>query len=119
MPGTLCHWEILTADVARAEKYYGDLFGWEFKREMGDDYIFAITGKSPAGAIGKAPEGTKIGDNLSIYFQVDDCAGYLNKAVSLGGKEIKGKTEIPGYGWYGVFADPDGNNIGLFEAPKK
>ena len=38
----------------------------------------------------------------------------LEKAVNLGAKKVKEKTEIPNVGWFGLFTDLDGNTIGLF-----
>lgn len=38
----------------------------------------------------------------------------LEKAVELGGRKVKEKTEIPDIGWFGLFTDLDGNTIGLF-----
>jgi predicted enzyme related to lactoylglutathione lyase len=118
MAGTVCHFEISTKDTAKAEKFYKDLFGWKITEGMGRDYLFVDTGKEPGGAIGKS-ENISHGDYLNLYFQVDDCAAYLKKAASLGGKVVTEKTEIPSHGWYGKFADLDGNNIGLFEALEK
>ncbi|MFH1891540.1 MAG: VOC family protein [Candidatus Zixiibacteriota bacterium] len=118
MAGTLCHFEISTKDPAKAEKFYTDLFGWKITHDMGDDYLFVNTGQEPSGALGKS-DNIKLGDNINMYFQVDDCTAYLKKAVSLGATLVKAKTEIPGHGWYGLFTDLDGNSIGLFEALKK
>ena len=85
----------------------------------GDDYLFVHTGQEPDGAIGKADEELKPGNGVCFYFEVDDCAAYCDKAVSLGGSQIKEKAEISGHGWYALFGDLDGNCIGLFEALKK
>ncbi len=119
MPGTLCHFEIITNDVLKAEKFYTELFGWTISRAYGDDYLFVHTGQEPDGAIGKADEELKPGNGVCFYFEVDDCAAYCDKAVSLGGSQIKEKAEISGHGWYALFGDLDGNCIGLFEALKK
>lgn len=50
--------------------------------------------------------------------QVDDINAMLRKAVKLGGKKVKEKTEIPNVGSFDLFTDLDGNIIGLF-TPKQ
>jgi len=115
MNGTLCHFEIFTKDPARAEKFYGDLFGWQFSHDMGNDYILFNPGKGAGGAISKVEEFTP---SVGLYFEVDSIDGYLKKAGSLGAESITAKTEIPGHGWYAIFRDPDGNSIGLYEDAK-
>ena len=57
------------------------------------------------------PAGTVI-----VYVGTDDITASLEKAEALGGKTLVPKTEIPGMGWFGIFADPTGNKIGLFTA---
>lgn len=118
MAAPICHFEIFTKDTKKAEDFFGNLFGWKFSHEMGDDYPFIDTGSDPGGALVKNPDFTP-GGGTGFYFHVDDCAGVLEKAVSLGGKKIRDKTEIPEHGWYAHFEDLDGNTIGLFEALKK
>ena len=53
------------------------------------------------------------GDVL-VYVATDDVQASLAKAESLGGKTLVPKTEIPKIGWFGIFADPTGNKVGLF-----
>jgi len=49
---------------------------------------------------------------------VDDIDTMLEKAVKLGAKKVKEKTEIPNIGWYSLFTDLDDNTIGLFTQKK-
>jgi predicted enzyme related to lactoylglutathione lyase len=39
----------------------------------------------------------------------------LPKPQSQGGRVITPKTHLPGVGWWGMFADPDGIPIGTLE----
>ena len=41
------------------------------------------------------------------------------KAKSLGGSILKGRTEVPGEGFFAVIADPTGGTIALWEALRK
>jgi predicted enzyme related to lactoylglutathione lyase len=55
----------------------------------------------------------KPGDVL-LYIDSDDIEVDLKKAVKLGGTLVREKTEIPGFGWFGVFKDPTGNPIAVY-----
>jgi len=67
----------------------------------------------PGGGLMKA-EG-QIPPYSIIYIGVPSVSEYLEKAVSLGGKIQVPRTEIPGNGAFGIFADPDGIMSGVFE----
>lgn len=113
MKNAFCHIEINTTNLKRAEKFYGDLFGWKINSEMMSNYSLFECPSPPGGGIAQV-EKVNPGDSLMFYVEVDDIPKYLSKAANLGGKEVTPKTDIPNVGWFGVFADPDGNKIGLF-----
>ena len=50
-----------------------------------------------------------------FYVQVDDISAQLAKAEQLGGKVVVPKVDIPSYGSFAWFGDPDGNVIGLWK----
>ena len=113
MKNAFCHIEIMTTNLKRAEKFYGDLFGWRINSEAMSKYSLFETPNPPGGGIAEVPK-VNPGDGLMFYVEVDDIPKYLSQAQSLGGKQVTPKTDIPNIGWFGVFADPDGNKIGLF-----
>ena len=46
---------------------------------------------------------------------VDDLDGYLERADKLGGRTLAPPMDLPsGYGRIALFADPDGNTVGLW-----
>ena len=52
---------------------------------------------------------------VKIYMRVSDLDAYLDKAEALSGKRLVPPTDLPGdYGRFAVFADPDGNAVGLW-----
>jgi len=57
--------------------------------------------------------------NWLAYVTVDDVAASTKKAKSLGATVMKDVTEVPGYGWFSVIADPTGAPLGLWKAAKK
>ena len=110
---SICHIEISCKNAARAGRFYEDLFGWNIDNSMGEEYLFLQPKIGVGGALAQNASHCP-GDNVIFYVEVDDIDAFLKKAVQLGGKEVRVKTEIPGHGWYGHFVDPDGNKIGLF-----
>jgi len=48
------------------------------------------------------------------YIDIEDIDGTFQQITAQGGKVLQPKTEIPGYGWFGIFADPTGNQVGLY-----
>jgi len=48
--------------------------------------------------------------------RVDDLDTYLARAATLGGSTVVPPMDLPGgYGRIAVFADPDGNPVGLWQ----
>jgi predicted enzyme related to lactoylglutathione lyase len=47
--------------------------------------------------------------------KVEDLETFLARAESLGGQRLVPPTDLPGdYGRFAIFADPDGNAVGLW-----
>ena len=77
-------------------------------------------------APGLDPGGDELGGGLNpvseqnpagsvvVYIGTDDIAASLADVESNGGHAVMPKTEIPGFGWFGMFTDPTGNMVGLY-----
>jgi predicted enzyme related to lactoylglutathione lyase len=108
--------EITSPDHERAQKFYSELFGWTVNADpsMGG-YGLVDTGAGEGaigGGIGPGEAGEK---NVKIYMRVDDLDAYLDRAEQLGGKRVAPPMDLPeGYGRIAIFADPDGNQVGLW-----
>jgi predicted enzyme related to lactoylglutathione lyase len=112
----ISHIEFPADDAARAQRFYGELFGWQFQTIPGfEDYFMFSTGsiERAGGAIGLRGQST--GDKLRIYVTVDSLDETLAKVEPLGGKVNTAKTEVPGQGWYAVITDSEGSELGLYE----
>jgi predicted enzyme related to lactoylglutathione lyase len=112
-PGPICYIEIGATDVVRTAQFYDSVFGWEFADISSTGYSTFGTGDGIGGGIYRTDK-IKPGGGIIVYIAVDDITATLDLVTSAGGKTIVPKSEIPGTGWYGHFADPDGNNLGLF-----
>ena len=113
----LAWFEVISDDAERAKRFYADLFGWDVSTdpELGG-YGVVDTGNGEdavGGGIG-APSGP--GETgVKIYLRVDDIQAYLAKAEQLGGKRLVEPMALPNnFGTIAVFADPDGNPVGLW-----
>lgn len=109
--------DITATDAAASRRFYGELFGWNIQVDETMDYgIVAANPDTPTGGIGQAGAGSRFGVGLVIYFPVDDVDASLELAEKLGGTRVVNPWEIPGLGRMAVFADLDGNNVGLMQA---
>jgi hypothetical protein len=113
----IVHIELAANNPEEAAKFYNNLFDWKIDVDHNHSYWMFTSeegrggGFNPVGTEGMFP--VKPGDVL-IYVDTDDIERDLARAESLGGKIIAPKTDIPGVGWFGVFQDPTGNNVGLY-----
>src|SRR5688572_23098019 len=104
--GQITHIEFPADDVERAQRFYSELFGWQYQTIPGfEDYFMFNTGPTDAigGAIGKRGESAP--DNLRLYVETDSIDALLPRVTELGGSVSLEKTEIPGQGWYAVIKD--------------
>lgn len=53
---------------------------------------------------------------VTFYVEVADLAAALKRAGDLGGKTLMEPHAVPGGPKIAMFADPDGNTIGLIQA---
>jgi len=111
----IVHIEFSAKDPKEMEKYYADLFGWKTDLMEDMDYITFDGGDGPGGGFPKVGENIEVGSVL-VYISTDDVDTTLEKAEELGGRILVTKTEIPKTGWFGIFSDPTGNVVGLFQS---
>ncbi|HEX9743812.1 MAG TPA: VOC family protein [bacterium] len=108
----LGHFEVGITDLEKAKKWYAGLFDWEIEDVGGIEYSILKSERPPFCGLFKVPG--NIPPYAMFYVQTDDIERRLGDAVELGGKVIVEKTKISDhYGYFAIFSDPDGNNIGL------
>jgi hypothetical protein len=108
--------EVMGKDRDALTGFYTDLFDWKATEMDGPmDYSSIETGgESPiGGGIGASPDGGP--SYATFYVHVDDVEASLSKAESLGGKKVMGPMDIPDGNKIGLFTDPEGHTIGLFQ----
>lgn len=111
MANPVVHFEIQTNEAAQVQKFYADAFDWKVDANNPMNY-----GMVPAaeGGIGGGIAPTMDGANLvTFYIQVDDISAHLEKIEKLGGKTVMPKMDVPDGPTIALFADPQGNTVGL------
>lgn len=119
MGAPVVHFEIMGGEGTQLEKFYAELFGWKIKSDNPMTYGVVDTGGGPSGINGGVGPSNDGGKRVSIYAQVSDLQGTLDKAERLGGKTVLAPTEVPGGPKLAMFADPAGNITGLMLGSKR
>lgn len=116
MANPFAHIELNTDDVAKAKKFYKALFQWKLA-PMGPDYTMVDVGKGPGGGMQK--KAIPASPTLWLpYVQVDDVKKTIAKAAKLGANVQVDYLDIGEMGAIGVFVDPTGAPIGVWEQAK-
>lgn len=127
------HFEIHAKDMDKLQKFYEDVFSWEFKdmgAEMGN-YRMVNTGKDAPGTMmpginggmvqrkGNMPEGDAPTNAYICTVEVEDIEAALAKIEKAGGTMVTEKMEIPGgVGTLAYRRDPEGNVFGIIQPGK-
>ena len=111
MPKPVVHFEIQTDDAAQIQRFYADAFDWNVDANNPMNYGMVTAGEGGiGGGIGPSMSGSNL---VTFYIQVDDIDAQLATIEKLGGKIVAPKMEIPDGPTIALFADPQGNTVGL------
>jgi hypothetical protein len=117
MPNSFVHIELNTDDVASAKKFYKSLFKWKIA-PMGPGYLGIDVGKGTGGGMQKKPM-PQAPTSWLPYVEVDDVKKTIAKAKKLGAQIMVEHMAIGDMGAIGVFVDPTGAGLGVWETAKK
>ena len=131
---TVVHFEIPSDNLERTKKFYTELFGWKMEKMPStgqrEYWTFYTTSNDKGGSnnsnsadgSGSSEQRTVSGgmmerqmpqEPIMIYIGVDSVTEYSNKVERLGGRVIKQKTDVPGYGWFAICTDTENNGFAL------
>ncbi|MFZ2890503.1 VOC family protein [Sulfuricurvum sp.] len=117
--GAFSWFELLTGNVEGAKKFYGELFGWEFKKADNVDFdyqVVSLNGQEMAGIMDiQHCDDEKIPPHWGNYITVTDIKATLEKAKELGANVIVEITPIPKVGDFAIIQDPQGAVISMIE----
>jgi len=109
-PGTLCWNELHTHDVDGSGAFYTKLFDWSARTDKGKPpyTTFKNGARDAGGMIEIQEEWGDVPTHWMVYFAVDDCDAALEKAKSLGGREIMPPMDVDNVGRFALLCDPQG-----------
>lgn len=113
MGNPFVHFELNTDDVAGAKKFYGKVFDWTFEDMPAMGYTMIKAGTT-GGGIQKKPMPQAPTQWLS-YVEVESVKATLAKAKKAGATIMQDYMPIGGMGAIGIFVDPTGAALGLWE----
>lgn len=114
--GAPCWIDLTTSDVARAQQFYGTVFGWTFEsagREYGGYVNAAKDGHPVAGIMANRPEAGSP-DHWATYFHTADIDTTVAAVTGAGGAVCMA-MEVPAKGHMAVATDPAGAVFGLWQ----
>ncbi len=120
IPASILWFEIPADDPARAQKFYGSLFGWKINAFPGmPDYWHIDTGGPDASPDGGMMTRKHPGQPITNYVRVPSVTRGMAKVVKLGGAICKAKTAVPQMGYFAICTDTEGNTFALWEVNPK
>jgi len=116
--GKICYLEVPANRAQDAAAFYSSIFGWKV-RERGDGNLAFDDSGGVSGTWVKEQDRTP-DERTRVYIMVDSITESLAAIQKAGGKVLTARTDIgPGMGAFAVFADPVGNEFGLYEEPRR
>jgi hypothetical protein len=113
MPNPFAHIELSTDDVKKAKKFYQAVFAWKLTD------MPAYTMIDVGGGVGGGMQNKPMPEAPTAwlpYVQVDDVKATMAKALKGGGTAVLPFQEIGEMGAIGIFVDPAGAMLGLWES---
>jgi len=112
-PGKLVWAELVTPDLAAAERFYGGVFGWTFQDiRIGDDTTYAVAklGDAPVAGLVRRPVPSDARQQAAWlpFLSVSSVAGTGQRVLEHGGKELKPLRAYRMRGKQAIYADPQG-----------
>jgi uncharacterized protein len=109
--------EVLSDDPDGTARFFADVFGWQTsKQDMGPlgAYTVFVDGEEQVAGCMRAPQGVQ--PMWVVYWVVTNCDQSVGKARQLGAQIVTPPVDVPGVGRIGMFADPTGALVAVFQA---
>ncbi|HEX3696965.1 MAG TPA: VOC family protein [Polyangia bacterium] len=112
----IVHIEFRSSDFARASAFYAKALGWQTQQNANSTYMKLDSNDSLSTGWVRADLGQAPGP--LAYVEVDDLVATLAQVEKAGGRVIVPHRPFAGGGEVALFADPDGNVVGLWARKK-
>ena len=107
--------ELLSGDAAAATAFYTKVVPWKSQPwEQDSSYHMWVARNGPVGGIAKTDGSAP--PHWLAYVAVSDVNATAEQAKGLGGRVLKGKTDLPNGGSYAVLADPQGAEFAVYQS---
>ncbi|HST06756.1 MAG TPA: VOC family protein [Gemmatimonadaceae bacterium] len=115
--GKICYLEIPAKTAEASADFYSTIFDWKVRKRGDGALAFDDTGGGVSGTWVKESDRTP-DERTRTYIMVDDISATLKRIEAGGGQVLTPRTDIGwGMGAFAAFADPVGNEFGLYEEP--
>lgn len=116
--GKICYLEIPANTAEASANFYSSVFGWKVRKRGDGELAFDDAG-GVSGTWVKQSDRTP-DEHTRTYIMVDVIADTLKRIEAAGGRVLTPRTNIgSGMGAFAIFADPVGNEFGLYEEPTR
>ena len=123
---SVVHFEIYEDESGKLRQFYTSLFDWTVQQMPGMDYGLIQTVETDEkgmpskpgginGGIMKRPPGYE-GRAWINYVNVESIDASVERAQKLGAKVMKGRSAVPGMGWFAILSDPQGTPFALWQS---
>jgi predicted enzyme related to lactoylglutathione lyase len=111
--------ELVTTDPDAASEFYSKVLPWKTQDSGMPSYTLWMAGKTRVGGLTGLPDGAEAGSppHWIVYVATPDVDATVAEAEGLGGKVVKGPTDIPNMGRFAVLADPQGATFAVYTPP--
>lgn len=114
--------ELMTRDVEKAKRFYGEAVGWGFEGMQSPDgtYWVAKMGDKPVGGMFQltSPRFDGVPEQWMSYLAVDLVDARVHQATLLGATLMRPIFDIPGVGRIAILRQPDGAGVGWITPAK-
>jgi len=110
--------DIHVSNLDRAKKFYEFVFNvqlTDLPMEWGRQALFPFSHENLniSGALVEKDDFIPNGNNTVVYFETEECTKEEKRIEEVGGKIVRPKMSIGDFGFVSIFADSEGNTIGL------
>lgn len=118
--GEVCWRELRTKDLAAAQEFYSNLFGWKLEQSKVTDtaYKEIINGNTASGGMMAIDESWGLEpppSHWANYIAVDDADATAEKITANGGSVHVPPFDAPGVGRMAMVADPSGAGFAIIQ----
>lgn len=119
LPGKFIFADFFTSEIEVARRFYGELFGWEWRWASSDNSygMFYQNDIAVAGVAQRDAAGTERAYGRWIYYiSTTEVPAQVAQIVASGGRVLLEPRSLPARGTLAVVADPEGAPFGLLDS---